>query len=478
MKKTGVKTRKKTTNKNAINEDNILQKCVSLIINRNITKALEIMRKEDAEHLFKICMLLELHDYCNQIISTQKQITSKLIFKVIENDDITYLDLLLKHRNFNFDVLSDDGLTPIEYALRLYKDYHKGYLFTVQRLCSIEFTRHPKWYDFVQDTKLFQTNTTSIEELSIFEEIKQTTNKTITNINTFILKYYVKTNQIEQFVKYLKYVQKFFNEQDVLLEIIKCNSKQIASKSFDLFHDKFEVFRIFFKLEMYEDIVNHKKDLDIKETVFQLIRDNDYKGLVFMFEYIDKKCIHLVNESGDNLLHILCSNNSQSKEHINTFRVLLSYDSELINKVNSSSETPIFHACSNANIIELLLDCKIDMHHKDKNGNTFLHRIVESGTEQVLCKSLMFAHNILDIRNSQLETPIILATKLQKENFINLLIQNGADVNIADSNGNTVSHYVCQFGLSKVKINLTDETNNLGETPTDFIIKKLIDECK
>ena len=59
---------------------------------------------------------------------------------------------------------------------------------------------------------------------------------------------------------------------------------------------------------------------------------------------------------------------------------------------------------------------------------------------------------MIDAINNENETPIMLACKLKRQDFCNLLIDNKADLEIADKNGDTIYHYIGLYSLSNVNV--------------------------
>lgn len=91
----------------------------------------------------------------------------------------------------------------------------------------------------------------------------------------------------------------------------------------------------------------------------------------------------------------------------------------------------------------LLLEHKVDINKKDKNGYTPLHFACEStynGAEQVAIFLIKKGAD-LNIQTNSRKTAAMLAAKTGKKEVYDLLVSEGADLSIKDSMGLTAQDY-------------------------------------
>ncbi len=102
--------------------------------------------------------------------------------------------------------------------------------------------------------------------------------------------------------------------------------------------------------------------------------------------------------------------------------------------------------------------------------NTMLHELATRGLIQCfnelirmskddghpLQKKAQFIVNKINGRNQQGQTPLILAIQSKKYEFVELLLDNKADVNITDTQGCSPLHYACRQANPRILKKLID----------------------
>lgn len=103
-------------------------------------------------------------------------------------------------------------------------------------------------------------------------------------------------------------------------------------------------------------------------------------------------------------------------------------------------------------IIQKLIEKRLDINSVDDQGNTLLHHSVMKGNLEVIQKLLELGSKV-DAKNEDDETPLHIAAKIEREydediafKISVMLLEKGANPNIKDELGNTVVHYAARNG--------------------------------
>ena len=117
-----------------------------------------------------------------------------------------------------------------------------------------------------------------------------------------------------------------------------------------------------------------------------------------------------------------------------------------IDATNEYSFTSLHSAIlkGNGDIVRFLVAKGANLNMKDKDGDTPLHLAVIKENEDIV--RLLIAHEVVDINatNDLIETPLHKAAQLGNMNVMEILIENGADENAIDLDGNTPNYYYFQ----------------------------------
>lgn len=137
---------------------------------------------------------------------------------------------------------------------------------------------------------------------------------------------------------------------------------------------------------------------------------------------------------------------------------------------NSHKDTPLHLASENKNdsslLVTLLLDNKADIDARDKNGHTPLMVAKNEGALRVL---LNRGANI-NALNERGETPAIMAARVGQIWKLKFLVNQGADISIADNEGNTIF-------TTKVSLRFTRD-NIIKQQELDQYLRELKKEIK
>lgn len=138
--------------------------------------------------------------------------------------------------------------------------------------------------------------------------------------------------------------------------------------------------------------------------------------------------------------------------------------------------TPVFSKTSalfqaiiqnNNKLVEYMLQNRVDITAKDKNGMTALHFV----SDPYIALNLIKNGADVNAKNNFGSTPLHWSISRNNDIITSLLLEFGADVNSADNNGNTPLHTAINATDSIVLLLLTynadvNATNKSGSTPT------------
>lgn len=86
----------------------------------------------------------------------------------------------------------------------------------------------------------------------------------------------------------------------------------------------------------------------------------------------------------------------------------------------------------------------------DTHGNTPLHQAAFNGQSEIV-RSLLSAYpDMIDTANDVGETPLILAAREGNNEFVSLLVEHGANVNLADNLQHTALYYASERGYNEI----------------------------
>ena len=178
------------------------------------------------------------------------------------------------------------------------------------------------------------------------------------------------------------------------------------------------------------------------------------------------------NEWGETALHMAATHGRQVYVEF-----LLDHHADVSTKTDKGN-TPLLLAAlfGYQSIIELLLAKRSDVESQNNQGDTALHLAVPHGRHLVrrLLNASNNVHHFVNIKNDAGETALFRAIRRASYGVVNLLLKNGAAVNVQNRlRHNTPLHEACSCGQADVVTSLVkhraqlDARNVDGLTPND-----------
>lgn len=483
--------------------------------------------------VFETCMYLRNYKLMQYFMHTDGSFIppNQLYFDAVKNKKIDYFKMINSHNNgdmgtsLQLDIINENGLTPLEIAIICSKT-DPSYMEIITEL-NKRYVRNPKYWSILTGTEIYDETPSSTNE---FELIKQIKNKKtfdvdtvslfekntgvicdVIKLNNKILEYFLKQddlNYVELFIKkYLDWLDLriFFDN------VIKYNSINIFLKLYRQLIDlsgsegsiKNLVIEYIVKLHRYDLLLQIKDNIKDKKSMQRILKTIielfDYRGLIFIAEYFGNITLatefdgsdilvvtpHTYSQkytitNRDTIMHLLCKifpvNESNLIDMQNCFKVLKHYAPFLINAKNESGYPPIYEACNNQMMLELLIMSGAIITYQEL-PNPLMHHIIQNGSIDVLKKFLLYFGELINEKNKANDTPIILAGKLRKANMCNLLLHYRANTSISDNDGNLLEHYISLGGLADVEYKpLETISNNFGYSPQDYLAIHVMNE--
>ncbi|XP_071108542.1 ankyrin repeat domain-containing protein 65-like [Haliotis cracherodii] len=179
----------------------------------------------------------------------------------------------------------------------------------------------------------------------------------------------------------------------------------------------------------------------------------------------------LVDEGGDNILHLACSGGDME-----TVGFVLSLNVVDINSRGWRSMTSVMWAAlrGNRDVVELLVSKGANVSLVDEDGDNIFHHACSGGYIETV--EFVLSLNVVNInsRGWRSLTPVMRAAWEGHGDVVELLVSKRADVSLVDKYGDNILHLACfggdmetvEFVLSLNVVDI-DAKNNLGETAAD-----------
>ena len=134
------------------------------------------------------------------------------------------------------------------------------------------------------------------------------------------------------------------------------------------------------------------------------------------------------------------------------------------NAINTMLEQAFIH--DNRPIIDYLISKNADLNLTGEAGNSMLH-VLSANSNIKLARLCIEEHNlIVDARNDNQETPLMIAVRANEIELVKYLVEQGADVNAENANGETPVFYIVRNNgemfnyLIAQNADVSHETNN------------------
>ncbi|XP_067685768.1 ankyrin-3-like [Haliotis asinina] len=180
-----------------------------------------------------------------------------------------------------------------------------------------------------------------------------------------------------------------------------------------------------------------------------------YHGEIKVFDILVKNGADLtaVDECGDNILHCACRGGSVEI----TNRILMQNIVD-INSKGDEGMTPVLMAASEGEreVFDFLVTQGADLLVTDEDGQTILHHACYGGNMEIV--NYILIQNIVDINSKDDNgvTAVLVAASLGNREVFDFLVRQGADILVADDDGQNILHLACQKGnVEMVKYILT-----------------------
>ena len=125
-----------------------------------------------------------------------------------------------------------------------------------------------------------------------------------------------------------------------------------------------------------------------------------------------------------------------------------------VNATNKWNETALEIALmkGNVNAVDILITAGADVNMSDSNSDTYLHNAVRMGCSAQALQAIVDHGADVNATNKWNQTAVALALMERNVDAINVLLNVGADLNIADDDGDTCLHEAIRIDYSKEMI--------------------------
>ena len=401
--------------------------------------------------------------------------------KKLEKKSDSIFDLIMKKDFSSFSDLlgfklddTKDGLTPIEFAIKLYKSEecdiisYQLKLIIYELLDKIKFVRQPGFYAemiklYEKDSKLYEILIGKLD-LSKFNNIA-----TITELNYNLLQHYISIDDVDTFYSYLKlYVKKI--DSKLIQLLYEKNPKKIIT---DGIKKKYFSLNNIYKLILYTQDLEYFDLIDFDMNIAcNYVEDIIKNGLIRSFYFLfkqDKNIIQFKDSDGNTILHTIQDEGLYS----DMIKLIITLDSSILFIVNDRGDTPLIYNAKQKKlkIVESIIKnySKPDLFEQINNdSDTIIHLLSNNNDNIKLIKMFIYDNlHLIDKVNNTNETPILIACKFGCEDIYFLLKSLNADLSIIDYYGNSVYHYICLNSMVIGSV-IENKPNIFGYTPEDY----------
>ncbi|XP_046578811.1 ankyrin repeat domain-containing protein 50-like [Haliotis rubra] len=190
---------------------------------------------------------------------------------------------------------------------------------------------------------------------------------------------------------------------------------------------------------------------------------------VFHFLVTNGSDVTRVSNDDDNILHFACLGGN-----IEIVKYILSQNFIDINSRGKFGRTPVMKAAwgGHVSLFDLLERVGADLSLVSEQGDTILHLACHRDNVPMV-KHILSKHIVgVNCRGMNGRTPVMIAAMYGHRGVLNVLVDDGGDVSLVDSNGENVLHAACRGGsnnmvlhfLSKRIARINNKSGN-GQTP-------------
>jgi hypothetical protein len=165
-----------------------------------------------------------------------------------------------------------------------------------------------------------------------------------------------------------------------------------------------------------------------------------------------------------NILHLITSDKA-----MDILEIIVKKNPSLLDDKDDQGRTPLIHYAELGlgKLIEKIIGLGADYEITDNKSETFLHKLCKNGNTNIVQNVIRNVTKIIDIKNEDMMTPAIIAALNKHEEIFYILKGVGADLDIHDTYGNTVYHYICRSRICPGML-IVNKKNRFGFTPYDY----------
>lgn len=398
-----------------------------------------------------------------------------------------------------YEILDDEGFTPIERAIIIYSMVNnpllrKNIRDIIDKLCTFNYRRPPYLFacemmdesviklDYIYDSLILCKNKYDLVISKCRDSDTRNTRDTsnlqsrIFEINTHIIKELIYQRNIDHIVDYIKYIK--YNNFNYHILLHGKDLLRILLVKIYTSYNSHNIYDIILKSE-FIDILNElnnpkMNDNFIRTLIPKLLENLCFVSLLYLikkgyniFEYkYNKPLIHFIADSKLNITAL---------DYEKIIKFINKYSTNNILSCDKNGDTFIHRiALNKPNLLLSIFNISyimnnIDITIRNKLGDTFLHILVKNKQIDIIRSILNVIKPIINIQNNNNETPLIISARNNDEVLYSLLKKNGADESYRDINGNTVYHYIC---INEMLIDSTiiETRNKYGFKPSNYTV--------
>ncbi|XP_067653298.1 putative ankyrin repeat protein RF_0381 [Haliotis asinina] len=200
------------------------------------------------------------------------------------------------------------------------------------------------------------------------------------------------------------------------------------------------------------------------------------KGRKDVVEFLMRKGANmsLVDQRGWNILHAACWGGD-----VETVKYVLSQKIN-INSLDLLRRTPVILASRKGRkeVVHLLLSEGADVSLVTKRGDNFFHAACLGGYVEMVKYVLTLDDVDINSRGCNEKTPVMMAAENGHKDVVEVLVNEGANKSLVDTNGNNILHAACRGGNMKLVKYVVSQgavdinaRNTLGDTAADIAKK-------